>query len=80
MTGRDATYKQNVIMYKRVFGSPEGKEVLCDLANRFNLLTPIKGTDLERATKEGQRQVILDILFYLQLNINDLDNILKGEF
>jgi hypothetical protein len=67
--------RQRVILYKRVFGSPEGKEVLFDLCNRYHLLNGHKGD----VHSEGQRSVVLWILNQAHVDMKALDELLKGE-
>lgn len=72
--------RQKAILYKRLFGSPEGKEVLIDLMNRFYVLNPLPFTDaLLLARAEGHRVVILDLLSRAHVNIEELDKLLRGE-
>ena len=46
--------------YRHVFRGHTGRRVLDDLMNRFGVLQPMLGPELER--QEGQRQVVLHIL------------------
>lgn len=64
-----------VISYKRVFGTPEGKEVLFDLMNRHHILNPHDGSP----KAEGQRSVVLGIMKKCNINLADFDRLLKGE-
>lgn len=76
---RKQEQRELIIAYKRVFGTPEGKQVLYDLMNRFHILNPIRGDSIERAEKEGQRQVVSLIMGQCAINLNQLDEMLKGE-
>ena len=67
--------RNKVINYKRVFGTPEGKEVLYDLINNHYVLSTHKGD----AYCEGQRKVVLEILNKCNVNIEAFDKMLKGE-
>lgn len=65
--------------YQSALGSPSGKVMLRDLAERFHLAetTAVIGLDgmgaaLESARREGQRQVILHILSRLNIRPDDL--------
>lgn len=62
-----------IISYKRVFGSVEGKRVLMDLMNRFHILNPTNGD-----TQEGERRAVLHILKQCNVNLKQLDELLKG--
>ncbi len=73
---RSEAYRQKVIAYKKVFSTPEGREVLFDLMDRYYLLNTTGGDP----AKEGQRQVILDILTRTNTDLTQLDKILKGEY
>lgn len=68
--------RDRIIAYKNVFSSPNGKTVLFDLMNRFHILNAHSGD----AFKEGQRSVVLAIMSQCNINLEDFDKILKGEF
>lgn len=73
--------RQRAVNYKRFFGSPEGRDVLFDLMNRYHILNPSPGKDAhELAVAEGQRRVVLYILSQANVDLVQLDKILKGEF
>lgn len=65
--------RQQILLYKQVFGSAEGRVVLMDLMNRYRVLNPCKG-ELE----EGGRRVVLDIMARANMNMVEFDNLLKG--
>lgn len=67
--------KQRVTDYKRVFGSPEGKRVFADLANEFNFLSTHKGDPF----KEGGRAVVLRIIKYRAMTIEQVEALFKGD-
>lgn len=67
--------RQRVLLYKKVFSSPEGKEVLIDLMNRNYVLNPTLG-ELRR---EGRREAILEILATTNVDMVQFDKLLKGE-
>ena len=71
----EADFRAKVITYKRVFGTPEGTEVLFDLMNRNFILNPTGG-DLK---KEGRREAVLDILSKCHINVSELDKLMKGD-
>lgn len=71
----ESVQRQRIITFKRVFGSPEGKEVLFELMNRFHILSSHGGDPL----KEGQRSVVLEILSLANMNLAQFDQMLKGE-
>jgi len=67
--------RERVINFKRTFATPEGKGVLFDLMNRYHLLNSHDGDPY----KEGQRSVVLFIMAQTNINIQTLDQLLKGE-
>jgi hypothetical protein len=73
---KDASEQRDrIIAYKRVFGTPEGKEVLFDILNRCHVLNSHGGD----AYKEGQRSVALQIMNNCAINLVELDKLIKGE-
>jgi hypothetical protein len=77
MFGRkqESDVRDRVIAYKNTFGSEMGKKVLFDLMNRYHILND-HGGDMHA---EGQRAVVLHILKQCNINIEELDKLLKGE-
>ena len=71
--------RDKIITYKRVFGTPEGKQVLFDLMNRFNILNPHKGNEFEQAQSEGRRTAILYIPANCNMNMAEFDRAMKGD-
>jgi hypothetical protein len=67
--------RDRIIQFKRVFGSPDGKSVLYHLMDRYYILQDHKGDSF----KEGQRSVVVEILKLCNVNIQQLDEMLKGE-
>lgn len=67
--------RDRVIAYKQVFGTPQGRIVLFDLMNRYHVLNHHSGD----ALKEGQRSVVLDVMKKVNISIEKLDELLKGE-
>jgi len=67
--------RQRVIAYKKVFGSPEGREVLFDILNRYHVLNGHDGSLL----KEGQRTVALHILSQCAIDMAQFEKLLRGE-
>lgn len=67
--------RQRVVAYKKVFGSPEGREVLFDILNRYHVLNSHGGDPF----KEGQRTVALHILSQCSIDLVQFEKILKGE-
>lgn len=60
-------------LYKDLFGSDQGKQVLHDLANRFYMTSPTirQGETQEQyLVREGMRQVILYILSNVNYDLN----------
>ena len=67
--------RQRILAYKKTFGTPEGKEVLFDLLNRYHILNSHGGDPL----KEGQRTVALHILSQCHVDLAQFDKLLRGE-
>lgn len=67
--------RDKIILYKKVFNSPEGREILFDLMNKFHLLNSHKGDPFA----EGQRSVVLAILQQTRINLKEFDELLKEE-
>lgn len=67
--------RERILTFKKVFGGPDGKEILYDLMNRYHLLNSHKGD----AYSEGQRSVVLYILSQTNINMEAFDKLLKGE-
>lgn len=67
--------RETAVKYKKCFASDEGKFVLMDLMNKNFILNSHKGDMLS----EGRRQAVLDILFLCNIDIKQLDAMLKGE-
>jgi hypothetical protein len=64
--------KQRKLDYGMTFGSDQGKNVLADLANRFNLFSPHTISDpMVMAYEEGQRSVVLYIIETAATNYDD---------
>lgn len=54
--------------YRATFGTPEGERVLADLVDRNGIFRPTFEQDpYVTAFNEGRRNVLLDILKYLQV-------------
>lgn len=67
--------REKIIAYKRTFGTPEGKTVLFDLMNKYHVLNGHKG-DIH---KEGERSVVLGIMYMCNINMEEFDRLMKGE-
>lgn len=67
--------RDKIISYKRVFDSPEGKQVLFDLMNKFHILNSHGGDTIQ----EGQRSVVLWIMQQCNINLAQFDALLKGD-
>lgn len=67
--------RDRIVAYKRVFGTPEGKEVLFDILNRCHILNAHKGD----AYAEGRRSVALDILHNCKIDLAQFDQLMNGE-
>lgn len=62
--------------YRAVFGSDAGKRVLADIADRHWMFSgTLHGEALVMAHREGERNVVLDILRYMELTPADLPKI-----
>jgi len=50
--------------YHGLLNTPEGKEILADLASRYNVFSPTFDPNSERASafNEGARNVVLDLI------------------
>jgi hypothetical protein len=59
--------------YRAVFGSPEGKRVLADLAARHWMFGgTLHAESLVMAHREGERNVVLGIIDYMEMKPDDL--------
>lgn len=67
--------RDRIVIYKRVFGSQDGKAVLYDILNRSFVLSTHKGDPFS----EGKRSLALDILHHCNINMAEFDKILKGD-
>lgn len=66
--------------YKKTFGSPEGKRVLLDLMNKFNVMhsTYQPGiNEVDLAFKEGARNVVLFLIHKLGEDMEKLSEMAK---
>lgn len=61
-------------IYKQVFGTEHGKQVIGDLMRRFRVhsTTYRQGDPTAMAYCEGQRSVILDILKHIQITDSEI--------
>lgn len=67
------SYLKTTNLYKQIFLSPEGKEVLKDLAMHCNYDNTSFNKDPYRmAFEEGRRSVVLDILNRLAYTLEDI--------
>lgn len=68
--------RQIMIKYQRVFGSPEGKEVLMDILNRNFFVSPTGGDPV----KAGQRDAVMGIVAMCSMNVvKAYDEFIRGE-
>lgn len=74
--------RERILNYKKFFGEAHGKEVMIDLMNKFYILSPLPESSdpLALARAEGKREVVLYLLSRANMDMNQLDKILKGEF
>lgn len=71
--------RMRLMDYRVVFGSEEGKRVLYDLIARHYVLgTTFSGEQLTMAYCEGQREVVLHILRYMQMTPKDIPEVRTG--
>lgn len=75
MIFKSREYRDKVLLYKRCFGTKDGREVLFDLMNVGHVLNTHKGD----VFKEGQRAIVLDILQKCNISVAELDKLIKGE-
>lgn len=69
-----------IIDYKNTFGSEHGRRVLLDLMKaHFMMGTSFSKEPLEMALNEGERNVILRILSYLNIDHKNLEELIKEE-
>jgi hypothetical protein len=74
MFGKEkAKQRDLIIAYKRVFSTPEGKQVLFDLMDRGDFLNTHKGDPF----REGRRSLLCDILHNVHINLKELDELLR---
>lgn len=66
------TDRNRIMDYRTVFGTPEGKRVLADMCARYWMFGSTLHTDaIVMAHREGERNVVLDIMRYLELKPSD---------
>lgn len=67
------TDRQRITDYRATFGTPEGKKVLNDLIFRHYVLeSTVNIHAIHMAHMEGQRDVVLGILNFLQMKPDDI--------
>lgn len=71
----DQSFRQKILLYKRVFGSRDGREVLLDLMNKNYVLNETGGDVL----KEGKRACVLEIMHLSKLNLREFDKLMSDE-
>lgn len=67
--------RNRILLYKRMFGSKDGREVLTDLMSEFHTITEHDGSQRQ----EGQRSVVLYIMRQTGMNIQEFDRLWRGE-
>lgn len=67
--------RDRAIRFKRVFGTPEGKEVLCELMDEFHIIRRHRGDSFD----EGQRSVVTWIMEQTHMDLAALDRLMRGE-
>lgn len=64
-----------IIKYRALFNTPDGQEVLDDMMRVHHVMSPTlskRPNGIEMAYREGERSVILRILYLLNSDPNDL--------
>lgn len=70
--------RNKVILYKKIFSSPDGEKVLQDLAKTFFVFNSVMSNDpYETAYNEGARSVVLRILKTINMTEKQLDALSK---
>lgn len=70
-----------MLSYKKFFSSPEGKDVLFDLINKFNGINKIQGqSDSEKFEAIGAQGVVFYILGKTKMDVAHYDKMLNGDF
>ena len=69
--GQDKISPEMHELYTSIFNTENGKLILCDLENRFNVHSPIMESGEAADRAEGRRQVILFILDMLVPLVED---------
>lgn len=68
-SNRDKKRAETVQRYKKVFGSPDGEEIIKDLIKSCGILNPMFSNDpIVMSYNEGRRSVVLDMI-----NLLDFD-------
>lgn len=82
LADRDEDQRQMAILYKKVFGTPEGRQVLQDMCNRYRVFAtqPSMPTEYDRGRAEGKRDAILHILDVFIPDLSHLEKMQKGDF
>jgi len=73
--------KARLDLYKRVFGTEDGKKVLEDMARECGLLScHVSGAPIDPSLvmfKEGERNSVLRIISALEYDVNDFRDLAK---
>lgn len=74
--------QKDIIRFKEVFSSPNGKEVLKKILNYCGLLRTsyVQGDSLATARNEGRREVGLEIVRILKMNEDQINHFVDNNF
>lgn len=67
--------RQLMIAFKSTFSTDHGRAVLRNIMEKYFVLAPHNGDPY----KEGQRSVVLDIMFRANVNMAEFEKLLRGE-
>ena len=74
--------KKRLADYRTVFESPQGQRVLADLCQRHGIYDPchVPGDAYSTAYNDGRRSVVVDLLRYLNTDLERLTNLLDSPY
>ena len=74
--------KRRLADYRTVFESPQGQRVLADLCQRHGIYDPchVPGDAYSTAYNDGRRSVVVDLLRYLNTDLERLTNLLDSPY
>ncbi len=70
--------KKRLADYRTIFKGPQGERVLADLCHRHGIFAPchVPGDAYSTAYNDGRRSVVIDLLRYLNTDLEQLDDLL----